>query len=91
LGDRDFVKWGAGFVREVLVLLADCASFYVLFNLGSCLQPEIVTTDLPCCFVSAPMFSFYVVVPYSQHSPFDLVVWGNDESVTRYVLPHYPV
>ena len=91
MGDRDFVKWGAGFVREVLVLLADYAPFYVLFDPGSRSWPEIVATDLPCCFVSALMVSSYVVVPFSQHPPSDLVVWGNDKSVTWYVFPHYPV
>jgi hypothetical protein len=65
LGNCDFVKWGASFVREVLVLLADCAPLYVLFDPGSCSWPEIVATDLPCCFIPAPMSPSYVVVPYS--------------------------
>ena len=91
LGNCDFVKWGAGFVCEVLVLLADCAPLYILFDPGSCSWPEIVATDLPCRFVSALMPSSYVVVPFSQHPPFDLVVWGNDESVAWYVFPHYPI
>jgi len=91
LGNRDFVKRGAGFVREVLVLLADCASLYILFDPRSCSWPEIVATDLPRCLVSASMPSSYVVVPFSQHPPSDLVIWGNDESVTQYIFPHYPI
>jgi hypothetical protein len=78
-------------VREVLVLLTDCAPLYILFNPGSCSWPEVVMTDLPHCFISAPMSSSYVVMPYPQHFPFDLVVWGNDKSVTQYVFPHHPV
>src|SRR6266853_2225439 len=46
LRDCDFVKWGAGFVHEVLVLLAHGAPFYVLLHPGSRLRPEIVLIDL---------------------------------------------
>jgi hypothetical protein len=78
-------------VREVLVLLADCTPLYVLFDPGSCSWPEIVATDLSHCLVSAPMSSSYVVMPFPQHPPFDLVIWGDDESVTWYVFPHYSI
>ena len=64
LGNCDLVKWGAGFVREVLILLADCAPLYVLLDPGSCSWPEIVAADLPCCLVSAPVPPSYVVVPF---------------------------
>jgi hypothetical protein len=91
LWDHDFVKWGAGFMREVLVLLAGRAPLYILLDPGSRFQPEIVAADLSCRLVSAPMPSSYVVMPYSHYSSFDLIVWGDDESVTWYVLPHYPI
>ena len=91
LGNCDFVKWGVGFVHEVLILLADCAPLYILFNPGSCSWPEIVAADLPCCLISAPVPSSYVAVPFPQHSLFDLFVWRNDESVTWYVFLYYSV
>ncbi len=64
-GDSDFVKWGAGFVHEVLVLLADGAPFYILFNPRSCSGPEIVAVDLSGCLVSSSVPPRFVVVPHS--------------------------
>jgi len=64
LRDSDFVKWGAGFVHEVLVLLAHGTSLYVLLHPGPCSWPEIVAIDLLNCLVPPLMPPSFVLVPY---------------------------
>ena len=64
LRDCDFVEWGAGFVREVLVLLAHRAPLYVLLYPRSCSWPEIVAIDLSNHLVSPSMPPSFVFMPY---------------------------
>jgi len=62
--DCDFVEWGAGFVHEVLVLLAHGAPFYILLHPGSCSQPEIVVIDLSNHLIPPSMPPSFVFMPY---------------------------
>src|SRR6266851_5854290 len=87
-GDGDFVKWGAGFVLEVLILLAHGAPLYVLLHPGSCLRLEIVMVDLPDRLVSPSMPPSLVFVPYPQDFSLYLIVWGHHQSIAQDVLPH---
>ncbi len=63
-GDSDLVKGGAGFMREVLVLLAHSAPFHVLFYPGSRSWPEIMAVDLSCHVISPSMPPSFVFVPH---------------------------
>jgi len=64
LRDSDFVKWGAGFVCEVLVLLAHSTSLDVLLYPGSHLWPEIVAVDLSNHLIPPSMPPPLVLMPH---------------------------
>ncbi len=61
-------------MHEVLVLLADCAPFHVLFDPGSCFQPEIVAVDLSGHLVPPSVPPHFVLVPYPQDFMFNLFI-----------------
>jgi len=63
-GDGDFVKWGAGFVCEVLVLLTHGTPLYVLLYPGSRSRPEVVAIDLLNHLVPPSMPPSFVFMPY---------------------------
>ncbi len=79
--DSDFVKWGVGFVREVLVLLTHGASLYVLLHPGSCPWPEIVAIDLPNRLVPSLMPPSLMFMPHPQDFSLYFVVWGHHQPV----------
>ncbi len=78
LGDGDFVKWGAGFVCKVLVLLAHSAPLYILLYPEPCSWPEIVAVDLSYHLVPPPVPPSFVFMPYPQDFLLDFIVGWYD-------------
>jgi len=68
-------------MHEVLVFLADGASFYILLDPGSCSWPEIVVVNLSKHLISPPMSSFFMIMLYFQDFKCDVFIWWYYESV----------
>ncbi|SRR6266851_3308749 len=90
-GDSDFVKWGAGFVHEVLVLLTHSTPLDILLHPGSCLGPEIVAIDLTNHLVPPLMSPSFVFMPHPQDFSLHLVVGWYHQLIAWDVLPHSSV
>jgi len=89
--DHDFIKWGAGFVHEVLVLLADSAALYILLNLGSCSRLEIVVVNLSNHLVPSSVPPCFVVMPYPQDFMLNFIIWRDYQPISWVVLPYHPI
>ena len=65
--DWDSIQRGFDFVRQVLVLLADGASFYIIRYPRASSWPEVSLVDASRGFVSSRVSACGVVVPHFDY------------------------